>query len=299
MEHKGLLAWLLMGALIGGLCVGCGRQGESGGNGQNQEQGGQQGGDGGGQTTHTHTFSESWTSDESCHWHAATCGHAEETSGMAAHVFQNGVCSVCGYTVIDGNTDPNAIVSDKVTEEEWRAALSDDLIHNFKMKISQTANGVVSTMTNLFWEDSFRSAFTVGDVTAYELLFKWDIETHRGDFYSRYGEGWEHEAYSFESDDFPFEYGEGGTFFVGELPYLRENFSKVTYDEALGGYTFFDAEHTWANGLKYLIKIKNGKMCAFGALDPDDPASGGVGVIYDYGKLTEADFAPPTEYTER
>ncbi len=62
---------------------------------------------------HTHTFAETWTSDEANHWHAATCEHTEEVSGKAAHTFgewnvtklstfdTNGekerTCTVCSY----------------------------------------------------------------------------------------------------------------------------------------------------------------------------------------------------------
>ena len=68
---------------------------------------------------HEHEFSDSWSKDETYHWHAATCEHTTEVSGKAAHSFGEYVsnndatteadgtktreCSVCGYkdTVID------------------------------------------------------------------------------------------------------------------------------------------------------------------------------------------------------
>ena len=66
------------------------------------------------QEVHEHTFAEEWTSDETNHWHAATCGHTTEVSGKAEHAFGNWTttkaateeaegtrersCSVCGYT---------------------------------------------------------------------------------------------------------------------------------------------------------------------------------------------------------
>ena len=68
---------------------------------------------------HEHSFSKDWTSDATDHWHAATCGHAEEVSDKAVHTFGDYVsnndattesdgtktrkCSVCGYedTVTD------------------------------------------------------------------------------------------------------------------------------------------------------------------------------------------------------
>ncbi len=60
---------------------------------------------------HVHTFSEDWSSDETYHWHKATCEHTEEVSGKAEHTFEevtvastctkegkkSKVCSVCGY----------------------------------------------------------------------------------------------------------------------------------------------------------------------------------------------------------
>ena len=62
---------------------------------------------------HEHTFSSAWTTDDTYHWHAATCEHTEEVSGKAEHTFSDWVvtreatqsqtglktraCSVCGY----------------------------------------------------------------------------------------------------------------------------------------------------------------------------------------------------------
>ena len=36
---------------------------------------------------HVHTFSNSWTIDDTAHWHAATCGHSEEVKGKRLHRF--------------------------------------------------------------------------------------------------------------------------------------------------------------------------------------------------------------------
>ena len=62
---------------------------------------------------HTHKFAEGWTSDETHHWHATTCGH-EDVEGKAEHEWDNGVqtkapscdeagimtftCATCGAT---------------------------------------------------------------------------------------------------------------------------------------------------------------------------------------------------------
>ena len=49
--------------------------------------------------SHTHTFETTWTSDETNHWHKATCEHTTEVSGKAAHTFDpdTNKCTVCGY----------------------------------------------------------------------------------------------------------------------------------------------------------------------------------------------------------
>ena len=65
---------------------------------------------------HTHTFAEEWSSDETDHWHASTCGH-EVTEGKTAHTFgdwtitkaatctdegiKTGVCKVCKKEVTE------------------------------------------------------------------------------------------------------------------------------------------------------------------------------------------------------
>ena len=48
---------------------------------------------------HHHTFATEWTSDESNHWHAATCGH-DVTDSKAEHSFVNEVCTICEYSRI-------------------------------------------------------------------------------------------------------------------------------------------------------------------------------------------------------
>jgi len=47
-----------------------------------------------------HAFSEAWKSDATNHWHAATCEHTDEKSGLAAHtgLADDGVCDVCEWS---------------------------------------------------------------------------------------------------------------------------------------------------------------------------------------------------------
>lgn len=46
---------------------------------------------------HVHTYSATWSMNETYHWHAASCEHALLTRDMTKHTFVGGVCVVCGY----------------------------------------------------------------------------------------------------------------------------------------------------------------------------------------------------------
>lgn len=46
---------------------------------------------------HTHTYADTWSNDETNHWHAATCEHTAEVKDKAAHTVDSGACTVCGY----------------------------------------------------------------------------------------------------------------------------------------------------------------------------------------------------------
>lgn len=62
---------------------------------------------------HTHTYdTESWEKNESEHWHKATCGHSVK-SDKAAHVDENGICSVCGYVLCTHEFDAENWMSDE------------------------------------------------------------------------------------------------------------------------------------------------------------------------------------------
>ena len=49
---------------------------------------------------HEHTYSAEWSFDETNHWHAATCEHTDVIADKEAHVFENDVCSKCGYSSV-------------------------------------------------------------------------------------------------------------------------------------------------------------------------------------------------------
>lgn len=64
-----------------------------------------------------HTYAETWTSNETHHWHASTCGHDVKSSYVEHTPGTDGKCSVCGYQV-------ETPISYQVTEEQYNAAIS-------------------------------------------------------------------------------------------------------------------------------------------------------------------------------
>ena len=97
-----------------------------------------------GSKIHVHIFAEEWSSDETNHWHAATCGHTTEISGKAAHSFGDWTvtkeateeaegskersCSVCGYTATEvivklAHTHKFAEEWTKDETHHWHAAI--------------------------------------------------------------------------------------------------------------------------------------------------------------------------------
>ena len=53
-----------------------------------------------------HTYAQDWSTDETYHWHASTCGHEGIVSEKGEHTFENGVCSVCGYAKQPSPSEP-------------------------------------------------------------------------------------------------------------------------------------------------------------------------------------------------
>lgn len=84
-------------------------------------------------STHTHTFSEEWTFDETYHWHSAECAHLNETEDKAEHTFDDGTetgatfesegyityrCTVCDYE--------KQVVTSPVLEHNYSDTLTHD-----------------------------------------------------------------------------------------------------------------------------------------------------------------------------
>ena len=67
---------------------------------------------------HEHTFSEDWTTDETYHWHAATCEHTDEVSEKAEHSFGEWTVTTAATEDVKGSREKSCTVCGyKVTEE--------------------------------------------------------------------------------------------------------------------------------------------------------------------------------------
>ena len=88
--------------------------------------------------THECEFGEEWESDDENHWHECECG---EKSDEEEHVFANGLCSVCGMTVL-------------VADEESETNFDVDYVFDFVSDIASSVAfdyilGFVSNMDSV------------------------------------------------------------------------------------------------------------------------------------------------------
>ncbi len=264
---KTILAMLLAGALVCGACVGCG---ESGGTQQGE--------------SHTHTFSDGWSSDGEYHWHEALCGHADAVT-KEAHSFTDGECTVCHYFKIDKETDAAAIVSDKLTEEEWKGAFSEELFENFMLfsKDGEQESDWAFAGMNFRFAPSEQG---MGNV-AIGIYAEEKLEYYETDEYGK----WQH--MTFQKGEDHYESMQGVFGYVEEIRslirFLKEKFTQAVFDETLGAYLFTetDAASGIFAGQDLAFKFKNGRLCG---LSVGVEGVYQFSVVYGYG---EAEIAPP------
>lgn len=67
-----------------------------------------------------HSYSKEWSSDETYHWHSATCGHTQEQSGKEMHVKEGTNCKICNRLIPPDQTS----LKYEGLEYEWNASLN-------------------------------------------------------------------------------------------------------------------------------------------------------------------------------
>ncbi len=77
---------------------------------------------------HTHTYADTWTYDETHHWHASTCGHETEVSDKAEHTFGEWV------TVTEATKDAEGVKERSCSCGYKETAKIDKLAHTIHVK---------------------------------------------------------------------------------------------------------------------------------------------------------------------
>ena len=114
--------------------------------------------------SHTHTYADAWTSDDSFHWHAATCQHTDEVKDKAVHAWNSGVitteptetakgvktftCTVCSAT----KTEPvSELAHTHTPSDTWRSDITGHwhVCGSCGEKLNFAAHNTVSEVTAL------------------------------------------------------------------------------------------------------------------------------------------------------
>ena len=161
---------------------------------------------------HTHTFESAWTSDETGHWHAATCEHSDQKSGYAAHSDGDGdgKCDVCGYNTGTESGEQTLVTYSYIGQEcaafEWTS--SDASSDRVEYRLSAT------------------DSFTAVDE---ELIRQLDSDTARVDIVGLKGGN----AYDFRIVSGGVTYIKSG---VTVSSYDRSGYAHFGATEGVGGY---------------------------------------------------------------
>ena len=161
---------------------------------------------------HTHTFESAWTSDETGHWHAATCEHTDQKSGYAAHSDGDGdgKCDICGYNTGTESGEQTLVTYSYIGQEcaafEWTS--SDASSDRVEYRLSAT------------------DSFTAVDE---ELIRQLDSDTARVDIVGLKGGN----AYDFRIVSGGVTYIKSG---VTVSSYDRSGYAHFGATEGVGGY---------------------------------------------------------------
>ncbi len=112
---------------------------------------------------HTHTYSTTWTYDDTSHWHKATCGH-DFKKDQESHTIVDGKCTVCGYLV-----PTDGIIYSKVTDDTCEVyGFSSSASASGKIVIASTYNGMTVTSIGyraFAWQEGMTSVVIPASVT--------------------------------------------------------------------------------------------------------------------------------------
>ena len=247
---------------------------------------------------HTHTFSDKWSFDENEHWHEATCDDTDEVKDRGAHTYENGICTVCGAeqpVVLTEDTDFDALVSDKVTKDEWIAAFAETGKNDVTIRYINSGHGYDLKYfkdTHMEFEGQHtytektpesRWSYTNMDPTTGEIsdsFIKYDLNTMPDGMREEYIEIFDNWMASYTM----------------VCPDLSEFYDEFAYDDEKGAYVYNgnsnrdSNEHITTNSImeywnaeywRLEVKIVDGKLAMVKSDMVINPT--GCTYFYDYG----------------
>jgi hypothetical protein len=147
-----------------------------------------------------HSYSTVWTTDETNHWHKATCEHTTEISGKAEHTYKNGVCSVCNVKEPTVTTAPS---SSAMTQTQYNALVeyyTRPMIGEIEWKNDGDINELSdwNFAIDTYYYDDSSSNYVYGFGSALDCANKIGYEVGRRGDYNYY---YEKDGKTYENDD--------------------------------------------------------------------------------------------------
>ncbi len=226
---------------------------------------------------HEHTYSDAWSSDSTDHWHASTCGHAEEIKDKAAHTFTDWTyedmsdagtqkkerhCSVCQ------KKEEKTI--DYLHDEDLLKKILSSIYENSTMTVTINGSSEVKTVLT---ERGAREVQKYGGQT-YEYVVEFLSDRYIGYIYHEKLNFWEKSIVVMASGIEGLQEGEDYRSYLLESMWtdistpLAEALDKVSYDKEKGAFVIstlnfsYDIDHTTvqANLTNVEIKVDEEKL---------------------------------------
>lgn len=121
-------------------------------------------------TQHSHTYDDAWSSDQTNHWHAASCEHKSEQSDLAAHVDADGdgVCDVCTYVLCAHTFDKTNWSTDATNH--WHASTcGHDVKKDFAAHADADGDGYCDTCKYDLCSNTFEQAWSSNSLAHWHI----------------------------------------------------------------------------------------------------------------------------------
>ena len=222
---------------------------------------------------HTHTYSPDWTSDDTYHWHVATCEHTNQVSDKAKHTKVNGICSVCGHVTFNNDVDATT----------WTAAVAalENLTNYTASMTYQEGDDSITTYVEV--KENVAHLYMDGEAEIY-YVFTDTVTTH----YYSYNGG---ETWGMYEDDV--ETNQFANFLAdtyeeqlsGMVDSFASHYEDFDYDSASNAYVWKTSDSGYS--FSYAIQFVDHSIYSI-VINVSD--SEGDGMVYTIDKIGTTDF---------